>query len=171
VEEDDAVTVHFGADMLDSLATARAFVDYEADLLDRLAYDEWLGLWEEDGRYIMPIERGEIDYRDVLNHIYDDATMRRQRVHRLLSGHAPAADPVMRTVRTVSRVRLMEANEGELVVASSLLIISFRRQIQTLLAADVTHRLALSGQGIRLREKLVRLINSDEPLPELSFIA
>lgn len=165
------MTAIFDANLVDRLGLARAFVEFEADLLDRVAYDEWLALWEEDGRYVMPIERDTVDYRDVLNHIYDDATMRRQRVRRLLSGHAPAANPVMRTVRMVSRLRLMEAAAGELLVASSLLIVSFRRQVQTVLAADVTHRLALRRQGILLREKVVRLINSDEPLPELSFIA
>ena len=100
----------------------------------------------------------------------DDASMREQRVERLLSGHAPSATPIMRTVRSTGRVRLLETSPDNLFVASSLLIVSFKRQVQTLIAADVTHRLARHGDGLRIVEKLVLLINSDEPLAELSFM-
>ncbi|MHA4836439.1 aromatic-ring-hydroxylating dioxygenase subunit beta [Sphingopyxis sp. MSC1_008] len=160
----------FDQDRLGDLAHARAFIDQEADLLDRLAYDEWLSLWEPSGRYILPIDRDVIDHAGRLNHIYDDGSMRRQRVDRLMSGHAPSASPIMRTVRTIGRVRLLEADTAMLVVASSLLIISFKRQVQTLLAADVTHRLTRGADGLKIAEKLVLLINSDEPLAEMSFL-
>lgn len=160
----------FDTSGLDDLALARAFIDHEADLLDRLAYAEWLTLWEPEGRYILPIDRDAVDYADRLNHIYDDASMREQRVERLLSGHAPSATPIMRTVRTTGRVRLLEADAQTLVVASSLLIVSFKRQVQSLLAADVTHRLTRGADGVRIMEKRVLLINSDEPLSEMSYL-
>lgn len=155
---------------LADLALARAFIDHEADLLDRLDYAAWLELWAPEGRYILPIDREATEHADRLNHIYDDASMREQRVERLLSGRAPSASPIMRTVRVISRVRLLETRADDLVVASSLLIVSFKRQVQTLIAADVTHRLARHGDGLRIVEKLVLLINSDEPLAELSFM-
>lgn len=159
-----------GKPSLDDLALARAFIDHEADLLDRLAYAEWLELWAPDGRYILPIDRQATDYANQLNHIYDDASMRRQRVDRLLSGRAPSATPIMRTVRTVGRVRLLETDANDLVVSSSLLIVSFKRQLQTLIAADVTHRLIRSATGLKIGEKRVLLINSDEALAEMSFL-
>ena len=155
---------------LDDLALARAFIDHEADLLDRLAYAEWLALWAPDSRYVLPIDRQATDYANRLNHIYDDASMRQQRVERLLSGHAPSATPIMRTVRTVGRVRLLEADAGRLVVSSSLFIVSFKRQLQTLIVADVTHRLIRGADGLKIGEKLILLINSDEPLAEMSFL-
>lgn len=160
----------FDQGRLDDLALARGFIDYEADLLDRLAYAEWLRLWDATGRYILPIDRGVADHANRLNHVYDDASMREQRVERLLSGHAPSATPIMRTVRTVSRARLLDADGDTLTVASSLFIVSFKRQVQTLIAADVTHRLKREGDGFKILEKLVLLINSDEPLAEMSFL-
>jgi hypothetical protein len=51
-----------------------------------------------------------------------------------------------------------------------LLFVSLKRQVQTLIAAEVTHRLARDGDELRIAEKLVLLINSDEPLAELSFM-
>lgn len=159
-----------GKPNLDDLALTRAFIDYEADLLDRLAYIEWLALWAQNGRYILPIERQAMDDENQLNHIYDDTSMRRQRVERLLSGRAPSASPIMRTVRTVGRVRLLETDASALVVSSSLFIVTFKRQVQTLIAADVTHRLIRGADGLKIGEKRVLLINSDEPLAEMSFL-
>ena len=155
---------------LDDVALARAFIDHEADLLDRLAYADWLALWAPDSRYILPIDREASDYGSRLNHIYDDAAMREQRVERLLSGHAPSASPIMRTVRTIGRVSVLEADASELLVSSSLFIATYKRQVQTLIVADVKHRLLRSGFTLKIKEKIVLLINSDEALAEMSFV-
>lgn len=155
---------------LDAYQGACAFLNLEADLLDRHAYHEWLALWEEDARYIAPIDREATDYENRLNHIHDDASMRQQRVERFLSGYAPSASPIMRTVRSVSRVRILEATDDQLRVASSLMIVTFKRQVQKLIVADVTHRLMLRPDEVRIGEKIVLLINSDEPLSEMSFL-
>ena len=156
---------------LRSIEDVRAFLDLEADLLDRNDYHEWLDLWDPEGFYILPIERDGGDHANRLNHIFDDHIMRRQRIERLLSGHAPSAAPIMRTVRFLSRLRVLEATAAEFLISSSLLITTYKRQELKHLAADVTHRLrARPGEGIRIREKIVRLIDSDEPLGELSFV-
>lgn len=155
---------------IDMRQRAVAFLDLEADLLDRLAYRDWLDLWEPSGLYIVPIERDHAEPESRLNHIYDDQDMRSKRVERLLGGHAPSATPVMRTVRSAMRVRLHESAPGEMLISSSLHIVSYKRQVQNLIAADVLHRLLLDGDAISIKEKVVQLINSDEPLGELSFI-
>lgn len=156
---------------LTGMDDVRSFLDFEADLLDRNDYHRWLDLWEPAGLYILPIERDGNDHADRLNHIFDDHSMRRQRIERLLSGHAPSAAPVMRTIRYISRLRVMEWSDEEALVSSSLLITSYKRQVLKHLPADVTHRLSVGrGEGIRIREKIVRLIDSDEPLGELSFV-
>ena len=155
---------------LDDLAQARAIVEHEADLLDRLAYADWLEMWGPDGYYVLPIDREAQEFATRLNHIYDDAVMRKQRVERLLSGHAPSASPIMRTVRMTGRFRLIEADDAKIVISSSLLIVTYKRQVKNLIVADVTHRLLRSADGLKIDEKLVRLINSDDPLSEMSFL-
>lgn len=152
------------------LGLARGFIDYEADLLDRIEYETWLELWAPEGHYIVPIDRQQTDYANRLNHIYDDSVMRKQRVERLLSGHAPSANPIMRTVRMAGRVRLLEAQPDRLIVSSSLMVVSYKRQVQTLLAADVMHDLVRGEDGLKIAQKRVLLINSDEPLSEMSFL-
>lgn len=155
---------------LDDVTLARAFIDLEADLLDRLAYADWLALWAPNSRYILPIDRDAADYDSRLNHINDDDSMREQRVERLLSGHAPSASPIMRTVRTIGRVRVLEADASEILVSSSLLIATYKRQVQTLIVADVKHRLIRAGETLKIKEKVVLLINSDDALAEMSFV-
>jgi 3-phenylpropionate/cinnamic acid dioxygenase small subunit len=149
---------------------AAAFLDLEADLLDRLEYRAWLDLWDPMGFYILPIEQLEADFESHLNHIYDDHDMRSKRVERLLGGHAPSATPITRTVRSATRVRLIDYEADQLLLSSSLHIVSYKRQVQTLIAANVRHRLLMDGDRVRIKEKVVQLINSDEPLSEMSFI-
>jgi 3-phenylpropionate/cinnamic acid dioxygenase small subunit len=156
--------------MIDMRQRAGAFLDLEADLLDRLAYREWLDLWDPSGFYILPIDRLEAGFENRLNHIYDDHDMRSKRAERLLSGHAPSATPITRTVRSATRIRLLECAPDQLLLSSSLHIVSYKRQVQNLVAANVLHRLLLDGDTIRIKEKVVQLIDSDEPLGELSFI-
>ena len=149
---------------------AVAFLDLEADLLDRHAYYEWLDLWAPSGLHIVPIERLEAGYEGRLNHIFDDHDMRLKRVERLLGGHAPSATPIMRTVRSISRIRLLECDADQLELSSSLHIVSYRRQVQSLIAADVRHKLRVAGDSFQIEEKIVQLINSDEVLGEMSFV-
>lgn len=160
--------------MTDQLSDVRlraaAFLDLEADLLDRLAYREWLDLWSPAGRYIVPIERSDADHESRLNHIYDDHDMRSKRIERLLGGHAPSATPVTRTVRSVARIRLHEGRADQLLLTSSLHVVSYKRQVQSVIAADVRHKIRVAGSGFHIEEKIVQLINSDEPLGEMSFI-
>jgi len=75
------------------LQEAIEFIWREADLLDRHDYNAWLALWTEEGRYVIPIDRGDVDPETALNVAYDDATMREARVKRLSSAAALSAAP------------------------------------------------------------------------------
>src|SRR5918998_6633462 len=95
-----------------TLAEAMEFTWLEADLLDHASYDEWLALWTPEARYVVPIEPAETDFENTLNYAYDDHAMRRNRVERLVSGQSVSASPVARTVRLLSRFRLLRSDAG-----------------------------------------------------------
>ena len=166
METDDAAMISHAA-LTSEIAV---FLDYEADLLDRLDLHEWLKLWLPTGRYIVPIDRETSDYANALNHIYDDQAMRAQRVERLLSGLALSASPPTRTVRSISRMRILASRNEHVTVSSAMIIVGYRRQTKFLVAANVMHELQRDGEGFRIAEKLVMLIDSDEPLGDMSFI-
>lgn len=152
------------------LQEAIEFIWLEADLLDSQDYDPWLALWTATGHYVIPIERAGDDHAARLNIVYDDHTMRAARVRRLRGELSVAANPSARTARTVSRFRGIESAEGCAVVRGAQHLIEYKYDRTRILAADVTYRVVRSGASLLLDSKVVRLINSDEALFEISYL-
>jgi 3-phenylpropionate/cinnamic acid dioxygenase small subunit len=153
-----------------TLQDAMEFVWLEADLLDSAAYAEWLALWTPTARYVVPIEPGATDFENTLNYAYDDAAMRQKRVDRLVSGQSVSASPVARTVRLLSRFRIIDATPGGCTLRSAQLLTEFRRGRERSYAAEVTHRLVAGPAGLLIEEKVIRLINSTASLTGIGYI-
>ena len=103
------------------------FLFKEAALLDEWRLDDWVGLFTEDARYVVPTtDLPEGDPRRDLVLIDDDITRLRARAVRLNSRHAHREYPWSRTRRFVSNVRVEEANDGELAVAANVMVYRFR---------------------------------------------
>ena len=94
------------------LFNAIAVINLEGDLLDQGEFDAWLDLWQQDGLYVVPIDPTETDFKNTLNYACDDHHMRARRVKRLYSGESISTTPRARTLRTLSRFRLLEASEN-----------------------------------------------------------
>jgi 3-phenylpropionate/cinnamic acid dioxygenase small subunit len=146
------------------------FIWREADLLDAQDYLNWLALWTLTGHYVIPIERDGDDHAARLNVVYDNHSMREARVQRLRSGLSMSASPSARTVRTVSRFRVLEAVEGSSVVRCAQHLVEYKYDRTRILAADVTYRLVRTDEGIALDQKVVRLINSDDALFGIGYL-
>jgi 3-phenylpropionate/cinnamic acid dioxygenase small subunit len=153
-----------------SLQEAAEFIWREADILDDLAYRDWLKLWAVDGLYIVPIDRDATDHAAALNILHDDQTMREARVKRLLSGFSMSSAPPARTVRTVSRFRVMEQEMDALTLRAAQHLVEYKYERTRLLAADVTYRLVRAGDELALDRKVVRLINSDDALFGIGYL-
>jgi 3-phenylpropionate/cinnamic acid dioxygenase small subunit len=157
-----------------SLQEATQFIWLEADLLDGQDYSAWLALWTGEGRYVIPIERTGDDHADRLNVVYDDRAMREARVQRLKSGLSMSASPSARTVRTVSRFRVLGEHAGGTHLRCAQHLVEYKYDRTRTLAADVSYRLvraaADSGPRIALQEKVVRLINSDDALFGMGYL-
>ena len=144
-----------------TLAEATAFIWAEADMLDRLDYKQWLPLWTDNGRYIIPTERGVDDYDDRLNIVNDDAEMRAARVKRLLSGFSMSSAPPARTVRTVSRFVPL-ADDGGLTLRAAQILAEYKYERMRILAADVVYRIVRGDEGLKVDRKIVTLVNCDD---------
>ncbi len=152
------------------LDEAVAFVWLEADLLDSASYDEWLALWTSDGRYVVPIEPGATDFENALNYAYDDHEMRKKRADRLVSGQSVSASPVARTVRLLSRFRLLSSTPQGCELRCAQMLTEFRRGRERSYAADVEFRLVRDPGGLRIGQKVIRLVNSTEALGGIGYI-
>ncbi|MCG6203993.1 hypothetical protein LPW26_05055 [Rhodopseudomonas sp. HC1] len=153
-----------------TLAEAMEFAWTEADLLDHAVYEEWLALWTDDARYIVPIEPGVTDFENAVNYAYDDHEMRKKRVDRLLSGQSVSASPVARTVRSLSRFRLLHADEASCELRCAQIITEYRRGRERTYTGDVTYRLVRGPTGLQIARKVVWLINSTEALGGIGYI-
>lgn len=151
------------------LAQVTEFLWREADILDRKDYDIWLALWQDEGFYTLPMGDTE-DFANALNLCHDDARMRRDRIVRFQQGFSISSAPPAQTVRSVSRV-VIEKAEGDLVtVRSAEQLVEDKFGRQRIWAANMTHRLVITADGIRIRDKVVRLLNSDGMLNSFSYL-
>ena len=103
------------------------FLFREAALLDDWKLEEWIGLFTEDARYVVPsTDLPEGDPGRDLVFIDDDIVRLRARVTRLNSRHSHRERPRSRTRRFVSNVRVEETDEGHLSVRANVLVYRFR---------------------------------------------
>lgn len=103
------------------------FLFKEAALLDEWRLDEWLGLFAEDARYLVPTtDLPDGDPQRDLVFIDDDMARLRARVARLLGPHAHREQPRSRTRRFVSNVRAEETDDGLITASANVLVYRFR---------------------------------------------
>lgn len=152
------------------LQQATAFLWAEADMLDHAEYADWLALWADGGQYVIPIDPHERDFENTLNYAFDDDAMRRKRVTRLTSGESISTTPPPRTVRNVSRVRVLGEADGVLRVRCAQDVREFRKNTLRQHTADLDYELLREGDGFRIRRKVVRLINATDALTSVGFI-
>ncbi len=95
------------------------FLFREAELLDNWQLDEWLQLFTDDARYVVPAtDLPEGDHTKDLCIISDNMLMLRGRVNRLKSRHAHREYPWSRTRRLITNVRVHESGDEVQVRAS-----------------------------------------------------
>jgi 3-phenylpropionate/cinnamic acid dioxygenase small subunit len=170
VEEDDV-----GMNMIrtikdDSLLQkVSAFLWAEADLLDSKNYDAWLALWLKEGMYTLPIGDTE-DFDNALNLCHDNDKMRRDRIQRFQQGFSISSAPPAKTVRTVSRFVITHVDGDEVTVTSAEHLFEDKFGRQRVWAANMTHTLVMAPDGIKIRTKVVRLLNSDGMLNSFSYL-
>lgn len=153
-----------------ALVAAMSVINLEGDLLDQGEFNAWLDLWQHDGLYVVPIDPNETDFKNTLNYACDDHHMRERRVKRLYSGESISTTPRARTLRTLSRFRLLESGEDRIVVRGAQSLWEHRKGHSRHYAADITwHLLPQDGKWL-IAQKVIRLVNSDDVLHSIGYI-
>jgi 3-phenylpropionate/cinnamic acid dioxygenase small subunit len=153
------------------LARAAEFIALEADLLDQRDYHAWLSLWVPEGKYVVPVDPDETNFEDTLNYAYDNAAMRDMRVRRLSSGESMSASHAARTLRSVSRFRLLgRDSNGDLRVRNAQHLTEYKYEKHRTYAANVEWVLRPTSDGFRVVEKVVRLLNGGDALGGITFL-
>jgi len=147
-----------------------AFISMEADMLDHKEYQQWLDLWTESGLYIIPVNAHDEDYKNSLNIAYDDSKMRKMRVERLLSGYAVSTKEAKMTVRTLSRIRIMQESEQEILVRCVYCLFENKKNDLRSFPAEVEYKLRRDNSGFKIEQKVVKILKADEYLTTIAYL-
>ena len=138
------------------------FLIQEAKILDERRWDDWLGLFAEDGWYWVPIEEGQTDPKNTVSLMYDDRQLLETRVRRLAAGTLHAQTPISRTSRIVTNAILEEQADDTHIVRS-------RRDKQRIFGGTQWHALEKARDGFLLKWKKVELVNCDSMMDGLTI--
>lgn len=140
-----------------------AFYAYETFLLDENRLREWLDLFDDEIRYVMPMRETRLgppaeNPNPVFYLFNDDKASLSARVARLETGMALVESPPSATQRLVTDVHVLEHGPSHAEVRSSFMCLQVRdEQNETLFAGHRTDRLIVDGDAIRVRRRDILL--------------
>ena len=148
------------------------FLVREAALLDEWRLDDWLDLFTEDARYLVPAtDRSTADPKETLAIINDDMARLRGRVERLKSRHAHREFPWSRTRRFVTNVMIKDISGEEIHVNASFLVYRIRSgQVDPLIGSYVYTLRRVDGSLKIAARKAVLDLEALRPHGTLSII-
>jgi len=131
------------------------FLFAEADLLDQWRLPEWLTLFTDDAKYEVPCTDLPSDASPDTNLFYiaDDRTRLGERVKRLMKRTAHAEFPHSKTSRMVGNVRIHSRTENEIEVSCVFQTLRTKDGTTDLYFGTSNYRLAIDGEGLKIREK------------------
>jgi p-cumate 2,3-dioxygenase subunit beta len=149
----------------------RFFVD-EAALLDEWRLEQWLSLFAEDGRYLVPsLDQPLSDHRTALFLIADDRKTLASRVRQLLSGQTWAENPRSRTRRLVTNFRILDESADSVTTTANFAVWRFQYEATDVYVGRYVNVLVHANAGLRFRERRVILdLETLRPHGKLSFI-
>jgi p-cumate 2,3-dioxygenase beta subunit len=134
------------------------FLYLEAALLDRWNVDEWLALWTEDGRYIIPTnDNPDADPDNDLMYVNHDLPLLRGLTVRLKSVRAHREYPWSKTRHLVSNVRILGEEGDDLLAEAAFVVWRFRNQDRDAYVGRYDYCLTQTDDGLRIRRKQVTL--------------
>jgi p-cumate 2,3-dioxygenase beta subunit len=134
------------------------FLYAEAALLDAWRLDEWVALFTEDARYVVPSpDLPHADPAASLSLIDDDIVRLRGRVARLNSRHAYREFPWSRTRRLISNVRITGVDGDEVDVAAAFLVYRVRNGQVDPYMGQYSYRLTRVDGTFKIRSRRAEL--------------
>jgi 3-phenylpropionate/cinnamic acid dioxygenase small subunit len=149
----------------------RRLVEQEARILDRLLYEQWLGLYTPECAYWVPSTPEGGDPRSEIAVMFDDRRRLEDRIFRLRTGYAWSQAPSSRTSRIVSNVEVFRcAREDQRMVRSNFAISEFWDGETRVLAGWTGHRFRRSENTWKISAKQVNLLNCDQCIRNPSIV-
>lgn len=153
-------------------AEVEDFLYREAELLDDWRLDEWLELYTDDARYVVPAtDDPEGDPGQDLVLIDDNRLRMTARVERLNSRKAHREYPHSNLCHQITNVRLGAVDGDELPVRANFTVWRFRGGRETSYVGKYHHVLVCGETGLRIRSKRVVLdLTALRPASDVAII-
>ena len=134
------------------------FLYHEAQLLDEWRLHDWLDLFCDECRYVLPAtDLPDGDPAETLGLIDDDLARLRGRVERLASARAYREFPWSRTRHLITNVRVTAAGDDEVCAQANFAAYRYRKGDEQVLVGSSAYRLVGGAEGFRIREKWITL--------------
>ena len=148
------------------------FIYNETRMLDEGRFEEWLGLWQPDGHYWMPLDYKQSDPHNVTSYLYEDNFMLRLRVERLKGERTFSQKPKSRCCHVIQRPFIddYDTDANRYVTNTSMHYVETRLDDQILLALTATHDLTVVDGSIRIANKRVDLLNCDAAFGNIQLL-
>ena len=140
------------------------FLYRQAEILDEKLWDDWLGLFTEDGHYWMPAEADQTDGEGVPNIFWEDLNLMRMRIRRNDHPQAHSQAPENRLCHVVSNVIVeSEDADGDIVVRSRFHSAEYLRYEVRSFTGKYRHYLKKTPDGYKIALQRVDLVNREGP--------
>jgi 3-phenylpropionate/cinnamic acid dioxygenase small subunit len=147
------------------------FVYREARLIDEKRFDEWYDLYADDGRYWMPLMRGQPQGAAHTSLFDEDKLLLKLRIERLRNpksysqAHPSWCQHILQTPSIESRDLQMKI----VVLRTPFVYLEYQADQQEVYAGVVWHHLRCGGEGIVITLKKIDLLNCEAALPSLQL--
>ena len=160
--------------MTQSVGDDRALIDFvyhEARLIDERRFDEWYDLYAEDGRYWMPLMRGQPQGADHTSLFDEDKLLLKIRIERLRNSKSYSqAHPSW--CQHILQAPSIERRDQQLRIAvlrTPFMYLENQQDRQDVYAGVAWHHLREGAEKIVIALKKIELLNCEAALPSLQL--
>ncbi|MCY4462675.1 MAG: aromatic-ring-hydroxylating dioxygenase subunit beta [Albidovulum sp.] len=147
------------------------FIYREARTLDLMQWDEWLGMFLEDGRYWMPLEWQQTDPELEPSLMFEDMLLLKVRVERLAGERTFSQKPKSRCHHLLQAPQILsiDSEQGKCSARTSFLYSETRGDALERFSGWATHELVETDGGLKISLKRIDLINFDAPFGNIQL--
>ena len=149
----------------DTLREVEQFLYRQAELLDEKRWDDFIGLFADDGLYWMPAAPEQTTGEGAPSIFYEDRNLMTVRMKRVTHPHAWSQSPMWGTSHLVSNVAIEKEDPrtGDITVRSRFHMMEFRRDASRHFAGTYRHQLVRENGGYRIKMQRVDMVNGQGP--------
>lgn len=147
------------------------FINYELQLLDSRRFEEWAGLFIEDGYYWAPVNPEQAD-PDHVSLFYDDKKTMMTRIARLRHPQVHVQTPPSRTVHLVSNFQITQSTRDSIDVRCNFILFEYRPfKGQNVFGGVYEYTLipTLVESGYSIKRKKATIANSEDSFASLAI--